>query len=138
MKEQFGLPVEHEGVAGPDASWHCQDKDGDRDPDTPTQYVHDFLQFLLSSGGTSSESDSSPHPATLTDNLESCGIRFPDEAVDQRHVVDFAFNLLRPAAAEPGQLRRDCLDHMIVLNEQHLKQFLSECFEHCPQARTHW
>ncbi len=36
MKEQLGLPVEHDGLARLDASWHGQDKDADRVPDTRT------------------------------------------------------------------------------------------------------
>ncbi len=36
-----------------------------------------------------------------------------------------------------GSIRRDCLDHMIVLNEGHLKRILTEYFEYYHQDRTH-
>jgi len=36
-----------------------------------------------------------------------------------------------------GSIRRDCLDHVIVLNERHLKQILSEYIEYYHEARTH-
>ena len=36
-----------------------------------------------------------------------------------------------------GTLRRECLDHMIVLNEQHLLQVLSEYVEHYNRKRPH-
>ncbi len=36
-----------------------------------------------------------------------------------------------------GSIRRECLDHLIVLNERHLHRVLSEYFEYYHQARTH-
>ena len=36
-----------------------------------------------------------------------------------------------------GSIRRECLDHLIVLNEDHLRRFLSSYFEYYHQARTH-
>ena len=36
-----------------------------------------------------------------------------------------------------GSIRRECLDHMIVLNEDHLDRILSEYFRYYHEARTH-
>ena len=36
-----------------------------------------------------------------------------------------------------GSIRRDCLDHVIVLNEHHLKRILKNYFEYYHQDRTH-
>ena len=34
-------------------------------------------------------------------------------------------------------IRRECLDHLIVLNEAHLQRILAEYFEYYHQARVH-
>lgn len=36
-----------------------------------------------------------------------------------------------------GSIRRDCLNHIIVLNEEHLKGILSDYFEYYHHDRTH-
>jgi len=36
-----------------------------------------------------------------------------------------------------GSIRRECLDHMIVLNEAHLRRILTSCFAHYHESRTH-
>ena len=36
-----------------------------------------------------------------------------------------------------GSIRRECLDHVIVLNEDHLHRILAEYFEYYHQARAH-
>lgn len=36
-----------------------------------------------------------------------------------------------------GSIRRDCLDHVIILNEQHLKRILRSYFEYYHCSRTH-
>ncbi|MBT3179128.1 MAG: transposase, partial [Desulfobacula sp.] len=36
-----------------------------------------------------------------------------------------------------GSIRRSCLNHMIVLNEKHLKNILSEYFKYYHHDRTH-
>jgi hypothetical protein len=36
-----------------------------------------------------------------------------------------------------GSIRRECLDHLIVLNEDHLRGILAEHFSYCHEARTH-
>ncbi|MFK7991858.1 MAG: integrase core domain-containing protein [Sandaracinaceae bacterium] len=36
-----------------------------------------------------------------------------------------------------GSIRRECLDHVIVLNEQHLRRILREYFDYYTNARTH-
>ena len=35
-----------------------------------------------------------------------------------------------------GSVRRECLDHVIVLNERHLKRILREYFDYNNNART--
>ena len=37
-----------------------------------------------------------------------------------------------------GSIRRDCLDHVIVLSESHLKQILTSYFEYYHCDRTHY
>ncbi len=36
-----------------------------------------------------------------------------------------------------GSIRRECLDHVIVLNERHFRRILSSYFAYYNQARTH-
>ena len=36
-----------------------------------------------------------------------------------------------------GSIRRECLDHVIVLNERHLRQLLSSSLAYYHQSRTH-
>ncbi len=36
-----------------------------------------------------------------------------------------------------GSIRRECVDHIIVLNEAHLRRILSEYFAYCHEDRTH-
>jgi transposase InsO family protein len=36
-----------------------------------------------------------------------------------------------------GSIRRECLDHVIVLNEAHLRRVLTTCREYYHRARTH-
>jgi putative transposase len=36
-----------------------------------------------------------------------------------------------------GSVRRECLDHVIVLNERHLRHVLSSYFQYYHEARTH-
>ena len=36
-----------------------------------------------------------------------------------------------------GSVRRECLDHVIVLNEDHLHRILAEYFAYYHEARTH-
>ena len=37
-----------------------------------------------------------------------------------------------------GSIRRECLDHMIILNERHLKKILKEYFAYYHDDRTHY
>ena len=37
-----------------------------------------------------------------------------------------------------GSIRRDCLDHVIVLNESHLKRILTSYFEYYHYDRIHY
>jgi transposase InsO family protein len=37
-----------------------------------------------------------------------------------------------------GSIRRDCLNHVIVLNESHLKRILTSYFEYYNNDRTHY
>jgi transposase InsO family protein len=36
-----------------------------------------------------------------------------------------------------GSIRRECLDHVIVLNEDHLRRILTDSFEYYHNARAH-
>jgi len=36
-----------------------------------------------------------------------------------------------------GSIRRECLDHVVVFNEQHLRRVLSSYFHYHHEARTH-
>jgi putative transposase len=36
-----------------------------------------------------------------------------------------------------GSIRRECLDHMIVLNEQHLRRIIVSYLRYYHRARTH-
>ena len=36
-----------------------------------------------------------------------------------------------------GSIRRDCLDHVIVLNERHVKRILTDYFDYYHRWRTH-
>ncbi|MFZ0468658.1 MAG: integrase core domain-containing protein [Thiogranum sp.] len=36
-----------------------------------------------------------------------------------------------------GSIRRDCLDHVVVLNERHLKRILTGYFDYYHRWRTH-
>ena len=37
-----------------------------------------------------------------------------------------------------GSIRRECLDHVIVLGEKHLRRILRRYFEYYQESRTHW
>jgi putative transposase len=41
------------------------------------------------------------------------------------------------AARIIGSIRRECLDHVIVLNERHLRRILDDYFEYYQESRTH-
>ena len=36
-----------------------------------------------------------------------------------------------------GSIRRECLNHVLVLSERHLRRVLNRYFTHCHHARTH-
>ena len=36
-----------------------------------------------------------------------------------------------------GSIRRECLDHVIILSKRHLRRVLSSCFHYHHDARTH-
>ena len=37
-----------------------------------------------------------------------------------------------------GSIRRECLNHVIVINEQHLRRILRSYFEYYHESRTHF
>jgi len=37
-----------------------------------------------------------------------------------------------------GSIRRDCLDHFVILNARHLKRTLTSYFAYYHGSRTHW
>jgi len=45
--------------------------------------------------------------------------------------------LICSAPAVTAAIRRDCLDHVIVLNEAHLRRILKAYFEYYHEARAH-
>ncbi len=65
----------------------------------------------------------------------------------QFRIKNMGINHVRSAPRSPwhnpyverliGSIRRDCLDYMIVLNEDHLKRILTEYLEYYHQVRTH-
>jgi len=36
-----------------------------------------------------------------------------------------------------GSIRRECLDHVVVINERHLRRILKSYFEYYHRSRTH-
>ena len=36
-----------------------------------------------------------------------------------------------------GSIRRDCLDHVVIFSEQHLRHLLNSYQEYCNKSRTH-
>jgi len=36
-----------------------------------------------------------------------------------------------------GSMRRECIDHVIVLSESYLRRILRDCFEYYHESRTH-
>ena len=67
--------------------------------------------------------------------------------VFQKRVENLGIDEVKTAKGSPwqnpyverliGSLRRECLDHVIVLGERHLKGILGDYFEYYHQARTH-
>jgi len=65
----------------------------------------------------------------------------------QSRVQNMGINEVKTAPQSPwqnpyverliGSIRRDCLDHMIVLNEAHLKRILTEYLAYYHEDRTH-
>jgi putative transposase len=65
----------------------------------------------------------------------------------QRRVKSFGIEEVKTAPRSPwqnpfverliGSIRRDCLDHVIVLNEQHLRRILRDYFDYYHTSRNH-
>jgi putative transposase len=65
----------------------------------------------------------------------------------QNRIKNLGINEVRTSRKSPwqnpyverliGSIRRDCLDHIIVLNEEHLKRVLTDYFEYYHHDRTH-
>lgn len=65
----------------------------------------------------------------------------------RRRVKDFGIEEVSTAPRSPwqnpfveriiGSIRRDCLDHVVVLNEQHLRRILRSYFEYYHTSRNH-
>ena len=49
----------------------------------------------------------------------------------------FSFELFSGSEWVIGSLRRECLNHMIILGERHLKRILSDYVDYCNGDRTH-
>jgi putative transposase len=52
------------------------------------------------------------------------------------HVGDVDVHALRDVSLI-GSIRRECLDHIIIFNEHHLRRVLSSYFQYHHQTRTH-
>ena len=52
-------------------------------------------------------------------------------------ILAFLRALLVGRAALIGSIRRECLDHVIVLDQDHLRRILSEYFAYYHEARLH-
>ncbi len=90
--------------------------------------------------------DVAPVPYTapkhlLHDRDKIFGLEFP------RTVLNLGVEEVRISPHSPGQnpyverligsIRRECLDHMIIFNESHLRRVLREYFRYYTEARTH-
>lgn len=77
----------------------------------------------------------------LRDNDSICGQAFQDR------IASLGFEEVKTAYRSPwqnplverliGSVRRECLDHVIVLSERHLKRILREYFHYYNHARAH-
>jgi len=78
----------------------------------------------------------------LRDRDSTYGAFFSQRAANMsiREVITARQSPLQNAFVERliGSVRRDCLDHVIVLNESHLKWILSSYFDYYDQDRTHY
>jgi len=78
----------------------------------------------------------------LRDRDSTYGAFFSQRAANMsiREVITARQSPLQNAFVERliGSVRRDCLDHVIVLNESHLKRILSSYFDYYDQDRTHY
>jgi len=86
------------------------------------------------------------------DDVPSTGFVLHDrdtifDAAFGRSVADFGLTAVRTAPRSPwqnpyverviGSIRRECLDHIIVLNEQHLRRLLRTYVAYYQRSRTH-
>jgi hypothetical protein len=76
----------------------------------------------------------------LRDRDTSYGICFQNRAraMGIEEVLTAPRSLLNPYAERiVGSIRRDCLDHVIIFNERHLRRVLSCYFRYYHRSRTH-
>ena len=72
-------------------------------------------------------------------NDDEEGSAVPEEYPVAKLIIDglVAFGTLAVAARLIGTLRRDCLDHLIVLNERHLRRVVARYLDYYHDWRTH-
>jgi putative transposase len=77
----------------------------------------------------------------LRDRDTSYGLRFRDRvrAMGIEEVVTAPSSLWQNLFVECviGSIRRECLDHVIIINERHLRRVLSSYFRYYHESRTH-
>jgi len=86
-----------------------------------------------------------PENATLRHQLSATRRTFLDQHV--KELVAIGFFIVPPAPASPwqnpyvggviGSLRRELLDHVIILDQRHLKRLLSSYLDYYNPCRTH-
>jgi hypothetical protein len=80
--------------------------------------------------------------ATLTMNALNVRMALGQEIDPNAHAVAVSA-MVRVASKNPyverliGSIRRECLDHVIIFNEHHLRRVLSSYFQYHHEARTH-
>ena len=74
------------------------------------------------------------------DSIYGAYFRQPVKNMGIKEVVTVARSPLQNPFVERliGSIRRDCLDHVIVLNESHLSRILSSYFDYYHYDRTHY
>jgi putative transposase len=77
----------------------------------------------------------------LRDRDASCGSSFSNrvEVMGIREVITAPRSPWQNAYVERaiGSIRRECLDHIVIFNERHLRRILSSYVDHCQRTRTH-
>ncbi len=86
-----------------------------------------------------SERDAKRYVIRDRDAIYGDAFRRRVESLDMKEVVTAARSPWQNAFAERliGSIRRECLDHMVVLNRRHLRRLLNSYFAYYDRSRTH-